>query len=168
MAERTCAVPGCERSIRARGWCERHYSRWRTTGDLRADVPIGGHPLLDRLIARTEKTDSCWLWTGALDLYGYGQFIRGKSAHRAAYELQVGPIPAGHQIDHLCRVRNCVNPAHLEAVTARENTLRSRNRAAMNARKTHCKRGHEFNDDNTYITPTGARQCRACRRKDSP
>jgi hypothetical protein len=79
-----------------------------------------------------------------------------------AYELAIGPIPEGLTIDHLCRNRGCVNPAHLEAVTNRTNLLRGDGIAALNARKTHCKRGHEFTPENTYVWREGTRACRAC------
>lgn len=81
-----------------------------------------------RLTSKVEIDDAgCWLWRGAVDPTGYGRFFldgRMDYAHRAAYRLLVGPIPEGLDIDHLCRVRACVNPQHLEAVTRRENLLR--------------------------------------------
>lgn len=107
----------------------------------------------------------CWIWTGGLVGGGYGQFgVTGqwhKRAHRYAYELVVGPIPDGLVLDHLCRVRCCVNPAHLEPVTQRENLMRGL--GSWNAGKTHCKRGHEFTPENTYVAPHGKRTCRTCR-----
>lgn len=103
----------------------------------------------------------CWLWTGPIDRAGYGKTsYRGKhlAAHRLSYFLSKGKIPDGLQIDHLCRVRNCINPAHLEAVTPLENTLR--------ARKDHCKQGHPFADDNLVWTQDGKhRRCRECTRR---
>ena len=111
----------------------------------------------------------CWLWRASLDAYGYGQFGYRKpsgytmiKAHRFAYEITVGPIPDGHTIDHLCRVRSCVNPAHLEPVTWRENLLRGDGHPGRNARKTHCVHGHEFTPENTRITVEGSRSCRTC------
>jgi hypothetical protein len=100
--------------------------------------------------------------------HGYGQFRTGAKwglAHRFAYELLVGPIPAGRVLDHLCGVPACVNPAHLEAVTQRMNVLRSSNIAAERARKTHCSKGHPFDLLNTYVTSKGWRQCLECRRE---
>lgn len=89
-------------------------------------------------------------------------------AHRAAHELFIGPIPEGFTIDHVrargCQHRHCVNPAHLEAVTHRENTMRGDTLAAANAAKTRCIHDHPFNEKNTYVAPDGKRACRACRR----
>ncbi len=96
--------------------------------------------------------------------------MRGASskvyAHRWAFEQFKGPIADGLQIDHLCRVRHCVNPDHLEAVSQRANILRGEATSAQRARQTHCKRGHRFDLANTYIRPAGHRNCRACRRRE--
>ena len=85
-------------------------------------------------------------------------------AHRVVYEILVGPIPVGLELDHLCRNRACVNPDHLEPVTTRTNLLRGYSPWACRARQTHCKRGHEFTPENTYGTGDGRRYCRTCRR----
>lgn len=110
---------------------------------------------------------SCWEWTAARNRNGYGQFgveRRLWRAHRLAYELFVGPIPDGMELDHLCRNRSCVNPDHLEPVTHRVNTMRGETIMAANAAKTACLRGHPFNEENTYVRSDGARLCRQCRR----
>ncbi|HXJ92652.1 MAG TPA: HNH endonuclease signature motif containing protein [Terriglobia bacterium] len=110
----------------------------------------------------------CWLWTSPPRDGGYGQFYVRTGlvvrAHRFAYEQFHGSIPEGLTLDHLCRNTLCVNPVHLEAVTQRENTLRGNGPAAKHARKTHCKRGHPYNESNTYFYPDGRRGCRVCRR----
>ncbi len=113
----------------------------------------------------------CWLWTGALNVpvpLGYGQFSadrRSRRAHRWSYEHFVGPIPEGLEIDHLCRVRHCVNPSHLEPVTRSENMqrapLRGRQRHALT--HTHCPYGHPYDEANTMRMPRrSGRRCRAC------
>lgn len=115
--------------------------------------------------------NGCWLWLGALTDEGYG-VMRGcgqTRAHRVTYVLFVGDVPKGLHLDHLCRVRRCVNPDHLEPVTPLENQRRSPiSMATVNSSKTHCKHGHEFNEANTGIeqrTPTLAiRYCKACKR----
>lgn len=116
--------------------------------------------------ARVDKTGDCWLWTGRLTSHRYGSVGSKGSAHRIAYELTVGPIPEGLTIDHLCRVRHCVNPAHLEPVTMTENVRRGESFSAVNARKTHCPRGHAYDEKNTYRLPSGSRWCRECKRAE--
>lgn len=170
MPDRTCSVADCDRKVSCRGWCKKHYERWQRHGDPLVVIPASQRrtrPLADRFWPKVDKTDDCWLWTGALNSTGYGYIARTSNrmvpAHRIAYELLVGPIPDGLTLDHLCRVRNCVNPSHLEPVTMRENTLRGSAPPAINARRTHCVNGHEFTPENTYVGTTG-RECRACNR----
>ena len=162
-----CAVSGCPQSARSLGLCVRHYSR-QYRGRPLEDFPGCSGPPEVRFWRFVDKGGECWLWTGSIQRGGYGMFLErpGKSvvAHRFAYRLLVGPVPEGLQLDHLCRVRNCVRPDHLEPVTARENTMRGLGFASANARKTHCKRGHEFTPENTRILTSGSRLCRACRR----
>lgn len=113
--------------------------------------------------------NGCWIWTGAKrNRAGYGGLelqYRKLQAHRVSYSLFKGHIPAGLHIDHLCRVPACVNPAHLEAVTVRENTLRGIGTPAVNAAKTHCIHGHLFSGDNLYISKRGWRVCNECSRR---
>ena len=109
----------------------------------------------------------CVEWTGALTNGGYGGFGGNGwkvTAHRWAYERWVGPVPDGHDLDHLCRNRRCVNVAHLEPVTHKVNVLRGTSPSAAHARKTHCINGHEFTPENTYNRPDKpwTRACRAC------
>ncbi len=123
---------------------------------------------VERFWARVDRSpDGCWLWKGGHFNNGYALISierRPKGAHRFAYELLVGPIPDGLQLDHLCRVRGCVNPKHLEPVTPRTNLLRGATKAAANAAKTHCMHGHEFTAENTVIMKSGSRSCRECGR----
>jgi hypothetical protein len=109
----------------------------------------------------------CWLFVSERRTgYGYGSIrFRGVTvtAHRLSYELLIGPIPIGLQIDHLCRVQCCVNPAHLEPVTSRENTLRSTGLAAQEIQRNACRQGHEYTAENTYMN-NGSRVCRECTR----
>jgi hypothetical protein len=116
-----------------------------------------------RFWQKVEKTAFCWNWTGAKDRKGYGCFYAGSGigmvlAHRYAF----GARPEDMELDHLCRNPSCVNPSHLEFVTPRENMIRGYSIAAMNLRKTHCKRGHPLNGRNLYIPKKGHRRCRIC------
>jgi hypothetical protein len=118
---------------------------------------------IERFWARVLIGDGCWLWNGPKNSKGYIQFASasGTLAHRFAYEYFNGPIPHGMTIDHLCRNRGCVNPDHLEAVSNRDNVLRGIGQTAINARKTHCKRGHAFTADNIRHY-RGRRVCLNC------
>lgn len=111
----------------------------------------------------------CWLWLKSLSGSGYGRFcINGIRllAHRISYKHFKGEIPEGLIIDHLCKIPNCVNPDHLDAVTQKINVLRGDSFALTNKLKTHCSNGHEFTDENTriWVKSNGAekRKCRMC------
>lgn len=133
---------------------------------------------MDRFWAKVNADADCWRWMAAHSHDGYGQFsLAGKIlyAHRVAWDLLIGPIPDGYQLDHLCRNRGCVNPDHLEPVLPGENTRRapwsqvergkasSRYRAAV----THCVHGHPFDEVNTHIQIRNGRPKRRCRKCDA-
>ena len=113
----------------------------------------------------------CWLWTGVKDYKGYGRFrvsstpSKFMQAHRWLFEQLRHPIPDGMTLDHLCPNKHCVNPNHLAVASVKENILRGNGPAAINARKTHCKNGHAFDSQNTYIRKSGKRSCRRCGRE---
>lgn len=113
---------------------------------------------------RVDDASGCWVWQGFKDVQGYGRFkCAGRTvlAHRMAYALFVGDTE-GILLDHVCCNPSCVNPQHLRPLSKRENTLRGVAPSAQNARKGKCVRGHPFDSENTYYTPTGSRQCRRC------
>lgn len=108
--------------------------------------------------------NTCWNWIGTVNNWGYGSFFLNKkrySAHRVSYELLYKDIPPKLQLDHLCRNRRCINPLHLEPVTAKVNVARGMGPGGINSRKTHCINGHEFTKENTYKQPKG-RGCYKC------
>lgn len=182
MADATCSVEGCQKVPAGKGWCGMHYMRWRRHGDISVNKrPVISHaiPVVERFWSMVDQGPGCWLWTGGCTQYGYGRIYPERAAvqvHRFVYELLVGPIPAGYEVDHTCHNfdatckggntclhRRCVNPAHLEAVTKRENMHRQpRIRRLME--QTHCVHGHAYLPHNLYVSPKdGGRQCRICR-----
>ena len=115
-----------------------------------------------------EPNSGCWLWSGAVNNYGYGQIrIDGRIvyAHRYSYELYVSEIPGGMELDHKCRNPYCVNPNHLEPVTHRENILRGMSPSARQARQKFCVHGHSLIGDNLYLRKSGGRNCKTCNRE---
>lgn len=161
MEQRTCSV--CDVVIpprkRRQGMCTGCYQRWIRLGKI-TPKPLSG---LDLFWSKVNKSETCWLWTGFIGPAGYGKF-GGRThfgttlVHRIAYIATRGPVPEGLVLDHLCRVRHCVNPDHLEPVTNRVNSMRGFGPPAMNARKTTCSCGRPYDMDRT----DGRRGCRTC------
>lgn len=171
----TCSIDGCETRAVARGWCHRHYQRWRRRRDP-------GEAELLRIYGTTEERfwprvnkngpvpssrpdlGNCWLWTASCDPRGYGHL----GGFGLAHHVLVGKPAKGLVYDHLCRVHSCVRPEHLEAVTQAENIRRGDAPEAMRQfqlKKTHCPQGHPYEGGNLYMSPgTVSRECRACRR----
>ena len=161
MPDATCTVDECDTNILARGWCSKHYHRWLRTGRFQGRLTD-----LERFDANTDADGDCIVWTGGTNSNGYGRLtVNGRRmlAHRYAWERENGPVPDGLELDHLCRNRPCVNLAHLEPVTHRENVLRGEAPCAQVVRTDVCKRGHAYDDENTHLGPDGKRYCRKCR-----
>jgi hypothetical protein len=136
--------------------------------------PVYDLDMFDRVLARCiEGAGGCWVWRGGTAGNGhYGRIQRGPvryRTHRVTYEYLIGPVPDGLELDHLCKVRLCCNPYHLDVVTHRENILRSDSPAGVHAAQTHCVKGHEFTPENTYRPPSWPEHWRVCRqcKKDS-
>ena len=147
-----------------------------------ATVTLVHDALIERFMAKIEvlvpirssTLSGCWEWTAYRNADGYGIFSVGSRpvlAHRFSYEKFVGQIPEGKQLDHKCRNRSCVNPYHLEVVTNKENARRGetgiKGGRVIGKRmlaKTHCPRGHLYNEENTVIWADGKRRCRICQR----
>lgn len=161
-----CALEWCSRRTNvADDLCSKHRHYLKTRGHLPSQ-PLSER---DRIFSRIDKGDGsgCWLWVGAADRNGSGYGCtryqgRNQGAHRAVYQILRGPIPDGLQIDHLCGVKLCVNPDHLEPVTQLVNTQR----AVLVATETHCASGHLWADDNErFRLSDGVRECRTCARE---
>jgi len=171
MTKPRCSVDGCEAEHKARGLCSGHYQRWRNGLEVSGPLTVQRAAPEIRFWAKVDKSspDGCWLWTGSRPGRGYGHFgVDGRivRAHRWAYEAIIGPIPSGMEIDHLCRVRHCVNPEHLQPVAHSVNYLRGMHPSAITFREDVCRKGHPLTPDNVYCPPRQphTRECRICKR----
>lgn len=158
-----CQVAGCVNLVWRRAWCCKHYTLWLRHGDPQASRRFNGS-VGERILARLVITETCWFFNGAHDSSGYAHIGNGKrgkhiKVHRWMYENFKGPIPEGLEPDHLCRVRLCINPDHLEPVTHQENMKRG-----YWGSKTHCPQGHEYTPENTLANRYG-RTCYTCKRQ---
>ena len=172
MAKGTCTIDGCDRIERCAKVCDMHYQRLRRCGSAELPATPTNEELFWAKVnqqapppADRPELGSCWTrnaWVNSDTGYAFWQVGRhGKTtAHRYSYELVYGSIPPELHIDHLCRVRTCVRPSHLEAVTPAENARRA---ASVRIRKTHCPKGHEYAGANLYVTGKNQHVCRICR-----
>ena len=162
---RTCADPECDGRVKGYGLCESHLGKWKRGTYQPDQEPIARktHDLESRLARYVDATGICWLWNGARDRHGYGRTER-TGAHRWVYEQLVGPIPKGLDLDHLCRVHECVNPDHLEPVTRQTNLLRG-SRSAAAALRTTCRNGHDLTEPGATCQRNGRTRCRECERE---
>ena len=135
------------------------------------DLPVELEQYLPKIEIVADS--GCWAWRSTVNSKGYGTIFTSRLAHRVFYEHMIGRIPDGLVIDHLCRCRNCVNPAHLEAVTTGENTRRGLAPSMIqefNSLKTHCPAGHEYTEENTSYKTNAkgvSRHCRICARDNA-
>lgn len=167
-----CSMPDCDQTANGHGYCSKHYNRFVRHGSPLVTLRVAGDPI-DRFWHYVQKgadPSSCWLWTGGLNQDGYGVSTMNKKsygAHRFAWKLLRGDVPEGLVLDHLCRVRHCVNPDHLEVVTILENVRRG-----DSVSDDVCRNGHPRTPENTGYGKNGrgadgvARYCKICFRKN--
>lgn len=174
--ERPCKFPGCKKPLFTRGFCSGHFQQLRLRkkmSQLRNKRPRGTLPVIEYQKVPClvpGLIGPCYEWTrGKSNGYGRVGLSNGSRIyiHRYVWELANGKIPDGMEIDHRCRNRACCNVDHLRIVTHKVNSTENVVGAIWQLRKakTHCKRGHPFDEENTYATKNGGRHCRACARQ---
>lgn len=175
-----CTIRGCDKRIFGRGWCQKHWTRWRRHGDPLHTEKRMDMSMVERFFDQVEVTETCWIWRGTVSDNGYGTFQGSLSPHRFAYQTWVGPIPDGFHVDHTCHNSNlscrglgpaclhrrCCNPDHLEAVSPSTNIRRAI------GERTHCRHGHELTPENTrtrFHRTQGRviQDCRTCAREQN-
>lgn len=120
--------------------------------------------LPEKIVLLIDFAPGCWLWLGRLNSDGYGTFS-SRLAHDLVYEILVHRVPDNLELDHLCRIRRCVNTACLDEVPHRINVLRGDTLAASEVLRTECPLGHSYTEANTYVDKAGRRHCRECQRR---
>jgi hypothetical protein len=144
-------------------------SRWHKRVDISALIENEDKEYLKNKLNNCsvpEPNTGCQFWLHDSVTGGYGRIAINKRkvlAHRLSYVLYKGEIGEGLTIDHKCNQPYCINPDHLQAITMRENTMRGSSFAVTNSKKTHCPKGHEYSDSNTFLNSKGRRECRMCR-----
>lgn len=178
MAKATCSIEGCEKVVQGRGLCNVHYRRWWRPNWTPRSTPFTDEQRsryrqrfeakinYDGPTMRAELTP-CWVWTGKPNASGYGQFAmggHGYRAHVAAWVLADGPIPPETPcVCHACDNPICVRMSHLFLGTRADNNADRKRKGR--GRNIHCKWGHPFDAENTYVDAQGHRTCRACGRR---
>ena len=182
MHKRICWLDGCEEPSVRWGLCGPHQTKWQQEHPRKGTAVHGSLEKKFEFYIERDSSEcgtwgarlpGCWHWGGTLSDFGYGLLNRSQQesdnkttlirVHRYIYERANGPIPEGYEVDHLCRVRPCANPDHLEAVTSQTNNLRGTSPAALHAAKEKCPEGHLYDRSSA----AGARTCSTCIRKHS-
>lgn len=169
QVHRTCSLDGCDRPHAARGMCSTHYGYWLHHGIPEPPEPRSFEERFWERVDRSGGPGACHPWTRAKTPRGYGAVTwhnRSQRAHRMAWIITYGPIPAGLNVLHRCDNPPCCNSAHLFLGTAADNNADMRAKGRWKRKpRTHCINGHEYVPGNTYWDSDGRRRCVSCRRQ---